>query len=130
MNLVDLIRLGFHGFAAAMLLMGFRLLKTVINKQDDSDHTENSRLELKLLLKSVRNFLLISLVFFVLGVTSELLKNQFEKNQVNEMTVMIQPDANGVIDKGLLPTLLKEDEGIPVKFNLLTSTFKDSVKIQ
>lgn len=126
-NIIDLIRLGFHGFAAAMLFMGFRLLNTVISKQDD-DHSEDSRLELRLLLRSVRNFLWISLVFFLLGVASELLRNHIQKTQKNEMSITLQPGTMTVVDQTLLPTLINEIDGKVVKLNYNTSTFKDSVK--
>ncbi len=134
-NIVELVRLGFHGVAVAMLILGFWLLRAVIvEKKQPIDPKVAKEVKdaeitkLKLKLKSVRNYLLISLVFFVLGVGSEMYKQIWEKTQENEMTVQLQPEAASMPDIALMPTLLKEDDPIPLPIQQATSTFKIKVK--
>lgn len=123
--IIDLIRLGFHGFAAAMLLMGFKLLNQVISQQDD-DHSDGSQIELRMLLRSVRFFLWISVLFFLLGVTSELARLKILKTQKNEMAITLQPGA-GTVDTKLLPTLYNEQNGKIVNLDVNSSTYNDEV---
>ena len=122
---IELVRLGFHGFAVVMLFLGYRLLKTVVAERG-SPNTEG----LQLRPKSVKTFLVISLIFFVLGVASELFRTSQERTRENEMTMQLQPEAASMPDGALLPTLLEEDEGgaKPVQIDESTSTFRVKVK--
>ena len=125
---IELVRLGFHGFAVVMLFLGYRLLRAVVGEKASSAAEEITGLQLRL--KSVRNFLVISLIFFVLGVASELFRMSQEKRQTNEMTMQLQPEAASMPDEALVPTLLAEDDGNPkpVKMNEATSTFRVKVR--
>ena len=88
--IIELVRLGFHGFAVVMLLLGYRLLK-VVPKQADIQALERRS-------KDIRFFMWISVVFFVLGVGSELFKqSQLHKAEMsqqlqeNELNVYFTP---------------------------------------
>lgn len=98
---VPLVRLGFHGLALAMLVLGYRLLRQLLLSP------ETKTLQPKL--KEVRVFLGISLVFFFSGASLELVR----RAQRNEVTIAISPMPwPGEIP---LPTLLADQsEELPL----------------
>ncbi len=129
--IIELVRLGFHGVAVVMLILGYRLLRGVLEKQSKIT-SEIGLSGLKLRLKEVRVFLVISLVFFILGAGSELFRRSQEKQQENEMTVLIQPEISTIQDKKFVPILRKDTTDSPgpilLSINKETSTF--SVKVR
>lgn len=97
---LELVRTGFHGLALVMLYLGYRLLATILSRKSadvvgDAMKVEAGRH------KVVTKFMIISLVFFVLGVGSEL----YRHSQAYTLTIAISPSVlpNGVES----PTLLK-----------------------
>lgn len=114
---VELARMGFHGVALVMLILGFYLLRSILKEQVT---------ELRRRLTAIYVFLGISLVFFVVGVGSELYKSSKEDQQIDKITIEIRPDIHGENT----PTLLKiaDDMRETVEFDTLTSTFRTTIK--
>lgn len=80
-TVVDLVRLGFHGFAIVILFLGYRLLRSVVKGKD-------IKIEyLKPLLKEVRIFMAFSLIFLFGGASLELLRG----GQKYDVHVIVTP---------------------------------------
>lgn len=100
--LVSLVRLGFHGAALAMLFLGYMLMRRVLN----AEATE----QLGPRLAQVRFFLVVSLMFFLVGAGLELVR----RAQMNDVSISISPMPwPGGIPS---PTLL-EDSGKALVFS-------------
>lgn len=129
--IIELVRLGFHGVAVVMLFLGYRLLRGVVVGKSKVDGKIGVD-KLKLRLKEVRVFLVISLVFFVLGVGSEFFRKFQERLQENVITVHIQPESAIMPEKNSMPILLKEKMDCSgcetVSMNKATKAFKVKVK--
>ncbi|MDX1530754.1 MAG: hypothetical protein R3362_04440 [Rhodothermales bacterium] len=91
--LVDLVRTGFHGVALAFVYLGYRAIRDVTTQPSDDDPTndeeETRRLEMKL--SAIHRFVLLSLVFFLLGIGSEMLRGFVFKAYKQDIMVSLQP---------------------------------------
>lgn len=126
---IALLRLGFHGFAVVMLYLGYRLLRTVVAERASPASESTAEIRgLQLRLKEVRIFCFISLIFFVLGVASELLRQFQVRSQENEMTMQVQPEIADMLGKELIPILLEGREMRTVSMGDNTSAFIVNVK--
>jgi hypothetical protein len=80
-TVVDLVRLGFHGFAIVILYLGYRLLRSVVKSKDIKVE------DLKPRLKEVRIFMAFSLIFLFGGASLEMLRG----GQKYDVHVIVTP---------------------------------------
>ena len=69
-NVIGILQLGFHAAALAFLYLGFQLMRQAITQAKSARPTSVPRLEI--VLKSIRQFILISFFFFIVGAGIEL----------------------------------------------------------
>jgi len=82
-DLAQLLQLGFHGTALAFLLVGYRLMKQVLEDDDDE------RLELRL--QNVRYFLAVSVAVLILGIGAQIGANYLDSR--HEVEGHLSPSA-------------------------------------
>ena len=113
MDFVEVIRYGFHGLAFAMLFLGYRLLKT-IHETGGSGHKSILAEERERQYRSIYIFMGISLLFFILGVSSEMYRqNQERSHQTQEADLHIVISPNPLPWDGLpMPKIIKDSEVI------------------
>ncbi len=117
-NFLPLITAGFHGFAVAMLYMGYKLLKTVVARQVEANEENLKRLSI--LVREIRFFLVISLIFFFAGSGLQL----YNQMRDNEIFVLVSP--RKMPSKDLMPTILKNNnEEIRLNNGMATIRIKD-----
>ncbi|MEM1177994.1 MAG: hypothetical protein AAGM22_06605 [Acidobacteriota bacterium] len=80
-DLAELLQLGFHGTALAFLLVGYRLMKQVLDDEDGDG--------LELRLRNVRFFLAVSVAVLVLGIGSQILVQHLDSK--HEVEVHLSP---------------------------------------
>lgn len=104
--IIELVRLGFHGFALAMLLLGYRLIRTASSEGNPEFLDRRS--------KDIRFFMAVSVIFFVLGVGSEL----YAKTQAIDLIIVVnpapsamQPEVEPIFKKGTDLLVLDWDTG-------------------
>jgi hypothetical protein len=107
---VELVRLGFHGLALVMLFLGYRLIRQVLTGKADvaQNGFDQSAKLFSLRLTGVAMFLGVSLIFFILGVGSELMRH----SQENDVIVYFSPkEMPGEIE---MPILVKGMEPVHI----------------
>lgn len=102
-TLIELVRAGFHGLALAILLLGFFLLRKVVdaNTGDNGHGRDDSSL-----LGHIRTFLIISLVFLVVGATLEV----WRLSLVHEARVHVTVSPRDMPEEAESPELVAGEE--------------------
>lgn len=85
-DLIDLVRLGFHGVALAVLLLGYRLLKTVVEARVREGKEAS---DFSVILKNIRTFMVLSLCFFLAGAAMEIWRLGLAP--VNQISLVLSP---------------------------------------
>ncbi len=84
--LVELVRAGFHGLALAILILGFCLLRKVVDAETGSGEKQR---DYSSLLAHIRGFMFISLAFLVVGASLEMWRSMVKPE--TEVHVAISP---------------------------------------
>ena len=105
--LVELVRAGFHGLALAILLLGFCLLRKVVdaNTGDGDGKRDDTSL-----LQHIRCFLIISLAFLVVGASLEV----WRLSTVSEAEVLVKLSPRNLPEGVEGPDLVAGLEEYPV----------------
>jgi hypothetical protein len=130
-NFVDLIQLGFHGFAFALFFLSFYRFGQ-ISAQEIPDDLEPVKIELRnarteKLLGTLKWFMAFSVLFFILGVASQI----FSGNIQHRVTLIFTP----IAETAGRPKVYYENESEPVvggssgRFEV-TVTNKDDLTIR
>ena len=105
---LNLLQLGFHGFAFALFYLSFKRFGDISkrtlppNASSDAMNSHNDRT--RMLLRELRWFMAVSLVFFVFGSATQI----YSGSVPHDITVTVRPDS---IPEGLdRPQIFKSDE--------------------
>jgi len=99
-DLAQLLQLGFHGTALAFLLVGYRLMKQVLEDDDDDN--------LDLRLRNVRFFLGVSVAVLVLGIGGQILAQYLDSRH----TVEVHLSPSGIPEDLPFPDLSTDGESV------------------
>ena len=99
-DLAQLLQLGFHGTALAFLLVGYRLMKQVLDDDDDD--------KLEVRLTNVRYFLGISVAVLILGIGAQFLAQYLDSR--HQVEVHLSP--SGMPEDVPHPDLSTADETV------------------
>lgn len=112
--MLDLVRVGLHGFALAMAFFGYNLLKKITNKDLPPDNPAALE-QFKISVRSVRFFLVISLIFFFGGAILHITDKYFDIEKEYSIQLSLVPEE---ISEDLIPSIRNRDR----KIKLLNGT--------
>ncbi|MCP4214412.1 MAG: hypothetical protein GY765_07130 [bacterium] len=116
--IVDLVRVGLHGFALALAYLGYSLLKKITNQELPADNpTELKKFEMSL--KSVRFFLVISLIFFFGGAALHIVDKYYDVEKEYKIQLSIYPEK---LPEELMPSI--RNAGTPITLTSGTALLK------
>lgn len=75
-DFTSLVQLGFHGTALAFLMLGYGLLRQVLN-EPPADDPNNEKLGL--MMRNIRFFIVASVIFLVIGVAAQIYFDRTER---------------------------------------------------
>ena len=107
-DLLPIISVGFHGCAVAILYLGYRLYREVVRK-------DNEREIIEIKSKNLKFFLVISLIFLVMGPGFQILENVLSNSQKNSLHLVIYPKKEEMPENTPMPDIRLKAEPLALK---------------